>query len=321
MEYWAIHINDGMPGSDYCLQVESRLTTLRHLDQMMSNGKQAAATDRGLAVFISHSSKDKKLAAAVIELLKSALGLLAGQIRCSSVDGYRLPVGVSSEAKLREEVNAATVVVALLTPNSLASYFVMFELGARWGSGHFLAPLLAGVTPGELQQPLSLINGLSAHTDSQLCQLVENIAAHLGIPVQSAASYLRNVSAVRELANLTSKASATGSKLTDTQKESVFRQENKSLIDEIAQLQEQSHFKGTVRRIAGRSYVDGDDDEICSRCAEVEFRVVHLMDMNLDGRGRRATCPQCKTARGDFAPPIPRTKSEQNSQAPANKMP
>ncbi len=102
-------------------------------------------THKGLAVFISHSSIDAALAEALIDLLKSALGIRAEQIRCSSVDGYRLPVGVNTEGKLREEVNAATVVVGLITPNSLKSPYVMFELGARWGANRFLAPLPAGV--------------------------------------------------------------------------------------------------------------------------------------------------------------------------------
>jgi TIR domain len=116
---------------------------------------QPPATHRGLSIFISHSSKDADLALALIDLLKAALALRADQIRCSSVDGYRLPVGVNTESKLREEVNAAKVAVGLITPNSLASYYVMFELGARWGADLFLAPLMAGVKAGELSGPLS----------------------------------------------------------------------------------------------------------------------------------------------------------------------
>ena len=79
------------------------------------------ASHQGILVFISHSSKDADLAFALIELLKAGLALQSGQIRCSSVDGYRLPVGVNTEAKLREEVNAAKVVIGLITPSSLAS--------------------------------------------------------------------------------------------------------------------------------------------------------------------------------------------------------
>jgi hypothetical protein len=160
---------------------------------------QQPARHRGLAVFISHSSKDADLALALIDLLKAGLALTADQIRCSSVDGYRLPVGVNTEGKLREEVNAAKVVIGLITPSSLSSYYVMFELGARWGANLFLAPLLAGVKAGGLSGPLSLLNALSATNDAQLHQLLADIANHLGLPLQPAASYIRNVTAVKTL--------------------------------------------------------------------------------------------------------------------------
>jgi hypothetical protein len=155
----------------------------------------------GPLVLISHSSKDVDLATALIELLKAGIGLLADQIRCSSVDGYRLPVGVNTETKLREEVNTAAVVIGLITPSSLSSHYVMFELGARWGAGRFIAPLLAGVEASKLSGPLSLLNALSANNDSQLHQLLANIADKLGMRVQAAASYVRNVSSVKALAD------------------------------------------------------------------------------------------------------------------------
>ena len=180
-----------------------RLATLRRAGPTVSSDLSGPTptSHSGLAVFISHSNKDAGLALALIDLLKAALALTANQIRCSSVDGYRLPVGVNSEGKLREEVNAAKVVVGLITPSSLASYYVMFELGARWGANLFLAPLLAAVKASDLSGPLSLLNALSASNDAQLHQLVADIAHNLGLPLQPAASYIRNVNAVKALAD------------------------------------------------------------------------------------------------------------------------
>jgi len=160
---------------------------------------EESSPNQGILVFISHSSKDADLALALIELLKAGLGLLSNQIRCSSVDGYRLPVGVNSEATLREEVNEAKAVIGLITQSSLSSAFVMFELGARWGANQYLAPLLAGVKPAELRGPLSLLNALSSSNEAQLHQLLENISAQLGLSLQSAASYTRYISAVKQL--------------------------------------------------------------------------------------------------------------------------
>ena len=166
-----------------------------------SSIESKAAAHSGLSIFISHSSKDADLALALVDLLKAGLAVTADRIRCSSVDGYRLPVGVNTEAKLREEVNAAQIVIGLITPSSLSSYYVMFELGARWGAKLFLAPLLAGVRASELSGPLSLLNALSASSEPQLHQLLADIAQQLRVPLQPTASYIRNISAVKALAD------------------------------------------------------------------------------------------------------------------------
>ena len=74
------------------------------------------------------------------------------------------------------------------------------------------------------------------------------------------------------------------------------------------QLEERLRFKGKIQKIDGHVYVDDDDDEICPRCAAVDLRPVPLLDMNIDGRGMRATCPQCKIAIGNFGGPIPKRR-------------
>jgi hypothetical protein len=146
-------------------------------------------------VLISHSSKDVELASALVEFLRA--GLLINRIRCSSVDGFRLPAGVQTDSQLRAEVNSTNVLIGLITPNSLASAYVMFELGARWGAGSFMIPLLAGVTPGEIRGPLSGLNALCAGNDSQLHQLLADVAKVLGIAIQNPASYVSQLSTVK----------------------------------------------------------------------------------------------------------------------------
>jgi hypothetical protein len=152
-----------------------------------------ATSKSSILVLISHSSRDEELALSLIELLRAALGLLPHQIRCSSVDGYRLPVGVNTEAQLRGEVNAAKIVIGLMTPHSLASPYVLFELGARWGRGLRTVPLLAGIGPDELRGPLSGMNAMSSESEPQLHQLVEDIAKLLALPLESPAAYSRYI--------------------------------------------------------------------------------------------------------------------------------
>jgi hypothetical protein len=193
------------------LQFESTLnSSIRELEATLS-GPAATSTPRAALarpggtpiasvsdqplVLISHSSKDVELASALVEFLRS--GLLINRIRCSSVDGFRLPAGVQTDSQLRAEVNSTNVLIGLITPNSLASAYVMFELGARWGAGSFMIPLLAGVTPDEIRGPLRGLNALCANNDSQLHQLLSDAAKVLAIPVQNPASYVGQLSAVR----------------------------------------------------------------------------------------------------------------------------
>jgi hypothetical protein len=157
--------------------------------------------DQHILVLISHSSKDKVLAEALIDLLRAGLGLVASQIRCSSVDGYRLPAGVNTDDQLRIEIKAVKVLIGLLTPNSLSSTYVLFELGARWGAELFMIPLLAGTKPHEMRGPHSVINALSCESDSQLIQLVEDIGRKLKMPPQSTSSYLKQLHEVRTLSD------------------------------------------------------------------------------------------------------------------------
>ena len=73
-------------------------------------------------------------------------------------------------------------------------------------------------------------------------------------------------------------------------------------------------FKGDVEYIAGYAFVRGCDEEFCSRCADVGHKPVRLRDMDINGKGMTATCPECKISVGNSLPPITRKKAEVNAQ-------
>lgn len=133
-------------------------------------------------VFISHSGKDEKLAEALVALLRNALNIPANEIRCTSVNGSRLPAGAPTDEELRREVHESKAFIGLITPSSMASAYVMFELGARWGAGLHLVPLLgAGADTSYLRGPLSALNALNCEDAAQVHQLVDDLAKLLGI--------------------------------------------------------------------------------------------------------------------------------------------
>jgi len=178
-------------GHDMLAQLESDYS----LEHFMAELQKPAGkfpmpqnTKQPLSVFVSHSAKDEKLAGALVTLLRSALNIPANEIRCTSVNGYRLPVGADTEERLRQEVNEAKVLVGLITPSSMASAYVMFELGARWGVKLPLAPLLgAGAGTELLRGPLGSLNALKCEDVSQLHQFINNLATYLNIHAPSPA--------------------------------------------------------------------------------------------------------------------------------------
>lgn len=141
-------------------------------------------------VFISHSSSDADVAELVIGLLRSALNLAADDIRCTSLDGYRLPAGADVDDQLRDELLAMPVFIGLLSQATFESAYVLFELGARWGAKRHLIPLLApGADAKIMRGPIAGLNALACDSRGQLLQLVQDTAGQLDIPAEAPAVY------------------------------------------------------------------------------------------------------------------------------------
>jgi hypothetical protein len=143
-----------------------------------------------IKVFISHSSEDVALAEHLVDLLRVALRLSTKDIRCTSVEGCRLPGGVDTNKHLRDEILAATIFIGLITEAGLTSAYVLFELGARWGAKKQLIPLLAaGISPDILQAPLSGLSALSCGSPSDLDQLLYQASEALSIQLEPTSVY------------------------------------------------------------------------------------------------------------------------------------
>jgi len=168
--------------------------------------KPAAAAAKpapGLDVFISHSSHDRKLAEALIDLLRAALGLAREAIRCTSVSGYQLPGGANVDANIRRETVSARVFIALVTPASLRSTYVLFELGARWSmdlENSVLIPLVAGINARDIPAPLSALNLVDASKQAALHDFVEQVGKVLDATLNKPTDYVGKLGTVTDLA-------------------------------------------------------------------------------------------------------------------------
>jgi TIR domain len=136
---------------------------------------------RRRAIFISHAAKDRALAGALAELLRSALTLEAREILCTSVDGYRLAGGSNTDEALRREILGAKTVVGIITPASGRSAYVQAELGGRWVTDKHMIPVTArGVKPGDVRGPAGGLNALDLRSRASVHQLVGDVGTVLG---------------------------------------------------------------------------------------------------------------------------------------------
>lgn len=171
-----------------------------------SDSDQITSDEGGVALrlFISHSSRDAAFVSLLISLLRNALSLPAREIRCTSVDGYRLPAGANTKEQLRYEIHQASTFIGIISDSSLQSSFVMFELGARWGANKHLAPVLApDVEPSVLRGPLQDFNALRGDSAAQLHQLIQDLAETLGINPSSPAAYQDSLERILKLSTHT----------------------------------------------------------------------------------------------------------------------
>ncbi len=90
-----------------------------------------------------------------------------------------------------------------------------------------------------------------------------------------------------------------------------LQKQNEELTTERNQLRDQVRFKGVMERINGHVFVQGDDEEICPRCAEVERLPVHLVSLLTERRGMRTSCPSCRL---ELPSRYPRKKSEPETE-------
>lgn len=81
---------------------------------------------------------------------------------------------------------------------------------------------------------------------------------------------------------------------------------NNDLTAERNKFREELRFKSIIERLEGHAFVQGDDEEICPRCAEATSKPIHLIGHHSQRPPfQKAFCPECKT---EFQHNIPYTR-------------
>ncbi len=226
-------------------------------------------------VFLSHSARDAELARALVELLRSALSIPTQRIRCTSVPGCKLQIGADTNQQLRREVLSARAFVALITEVSIESAYVLFELGARWGSDRFLAPLLGGgAGPGVLAGPLKALNALQCNQED-LLQFVRNIGDELDTAPESTEAYIGKIGDVVGISDRLAeeRAIVDGNAVGTTQADSVLGESGQYALDDF-----QVQYLTDISRPRHEGSIFGDVDEDTGRNAARYQEAIRLFE-------------------------------------------
>jgi hypothetical protein len=148
----------------------------------MSESKAMTA----IKLFISHSQKDAALATLLVHCLEACLLAEDGTIRCTSVPGYELEPGVNANETIRQNIKQCSVMIGLLTEDSLQSGYVIMELGAAWGLEKLTCPVLAPtVAFNRIPGPLATTHAIKLDDPTRLVGLIEVISREAAIGMKS----------------------------------------------------------------------------------------------------------------------------------------
>lgn len=126
-------------------------------------------------IFISHSHQDQIIVEELIDLLSSCIEINSSKIVCSSVPGHRLPNGEQISSSIKNILNDCTVIIGLISQNSIRSNYVNFELGVGWYLSKAVALIDPQVGYTNIPGPLKEHNGLMINSQDDIVSLVEYI--------------------------------------------------------------------------------------------------------------------------------------------------
>jgi hypothetical protein len=152
-----------------------------------------------MKIFISHSHKNRDVAKALVDFLLSGLLLEDADIRCTSVPGHQLRFGKTISEFLKGDINLAPAVIALISAESQRADWVLFELGAAWGLGRDIFPILGpGIEIRDLPGPLGNLPCVVVEANdasSRMSDLMQQLHEDLGLGFKSGGKVQANLDA------------------------------------------------------------------------------------------------------------------------------
>ncbi len=179
----------GGPAPSESEHLTSMLTTIRALGWQLEKADGGDLAGSYPKVFISHRHADRAVAKGLVGLLEAAFEISSGDLRCTSVQPYELPIGVQTSERLRVEIDRAEVVLGVVSPRTAESDYVLFELGASWGHRKPTFPLMtSGATPEMVPAILRERHCVSLADPGACHQLIDELRQTTSLSPRSAAA-------------------------------------------------------------------------------------------------------------------------------------
>jgi hypothetical protein len=179
--------------TNYDVHIELARKIKDYIKELMNNislqndfHERESGSNKEMRIFVSHSSRDKSICDAFVELMES-IGVPENVILYSSSARHGIPGDLDIFDYLRENISAKTTVFFMLSDNYYESVYCLNEMGAAWVTRNdfsiFILPNFTGEIRGvidrnkkgySLQEPIDLIQFKNKIVETFNLQLSEN---------------------------------------------------------------------------------------------------------------------------------------------------
>jgi len=131
-------------------------------------------------IFISQAVADSPVTKEFVNLLESGIGVSPQIIFCTLNKGQGIRPGAEFKSSIRENLDEATTVIALISENYYNSPFCMCELGGTWlQAKDFIPILIPPIRFIDLKAVLVGLQALRIHVSEDLDELRDELAERL----------------------------------------------------------------------------------------------------------------------------------------------
>lgn len=158
------------------------------IDDILTDGEpniSGSSENNTQKIFISHSSEDKKIVSEIVELL-SLIGVKDSSIFCTSLEGYRIPLGKDWLKELKARISGNVLVLFVISDNYFKSPVSLSEMGAAWALSKESIPIL--IPPmdySKMKSVIPLTQGFKINETHKWTELKTKLESSFKLPPRS----------------------------------------------------------------------------------------------------------------------------------------